>query len=191
MGSERGFAEMSVIKELLSIAIIILSFSSCNSETPKTVSETEAAALSTQAQEIITAVTTETQTTADTGQEKDEKRLELAINGTSVSVKWEDNESVQEIRELAAKEPITVQMSMYGGFEQVGSLGSNITRNDAQTTTSAGDIVLYSGSNIVIFYGSNSWAYTRLGRITGMTDSELSELLGNGDVTLTLSIKEN
>ncbi len=191
MGSERGFAEMSVIKELLSIAMIILSFSSCNSETPKTVSETEAAALSTQAQEIITAVTTETQTTADTGKEKDEKMLELAINGTPVSVKWEDNESVQELRELAAKGPITVQMSMYGGFEQVGSLGSNITRNDAQTTTSAGDIVLYSGSNIVIFYGSNSWAYTRLGRITGMTDSELSELLGNGDVTLTLSIKEN
>ncbi|MBQ9384921.1 MAG: hypothetical protein IJT87_11875 [Ruminiclostridium sp.] len=115
--------------------------------------------------------------------------LVLAINGTPLSVKWEDNESVQALRELAAEKPITVQMSMYGGFEQVGSLGTSITRNDVQTTTSAGDIVLYSGSNIVIFYGSNSWSYTRLGRITGMTDSELSELLGNSDVTLTLSIE--
>ena len=78
-------------------------------------------------------------------------------------------------------------MSMYGGFEQVGALGTSIVRNDVQTTTSAGDIVLYSGSNIVIFYGSNTWSYTRLGRITGMSDSKLTELLGNGDVTVTLS----
>ena len=189
MSSERGCDEMSVIKELLSIALIILSIASCKPGTPQTVSETDAAALSTRAQEIITAVTTETQTTTENEEEKSEKMLELSINGTPVSVKWEDNESVQAIRELASKEPITVQMSMYGGFEQVGSLGTSIARNDAQTTTSAGDIVLYSGSNIVIFYGSNSWAYTRLGKITGMTDSELAELLGNGDVTVTITVR--
>lgn len=183
MSSERGCDEMSVIKELLSIALIILSIASCKFGTPQTVSDTDAAALSTRTQEIITAVTTENE------EEKSEKMLELSINGTPVSVKWEDNESVQAIRELAAKEPITVQMSMYGGFEQVGALGTSIARNDAQTTTSAGDIVLYSGSNIVIFYGSNSWAYTRLGKITGMTDSELAELLGNGDVTVTITAR--
>ena len=75
---------------------------------------------------------------------------------------------------------------MYGGFEQVGSLGTSLPRNDVQTTTQAGDLVLYSGNQIVVFYGSNSWAYTRLGRIEGLSSSEIAELLGNGAVELTL-----
>ena len=73
----------------------------------------------------------------------------------------------------------------YGGFEQVGSLGSSLPRNDEQTTTDFGDIVLYSGDQIVIFYGPNSWAYTRLGHI--LADKEImEEALGNGDVTIEL-----
>jgi hypothetical protein len=78
---------------------------------------------------------------------------------------------------------------MYGGFEQVGSIGTYITRNDVQTTTQAGDIVLYSGSNIVVFYGSNSWAYTRLGHISDKDESQMEELLSNGDETVTISAK--
>ena len=173
-----------MLKRLLAIATIILNITSCDTDSK----QEQAAAISEQVQEIITAASTETQTAEDTETEETEVMLELAINGTPVSVKWEDNESVQALIELAAKEPITVQMSMYGGFEQVGSLGTSIAKNDAQTTTFAGDIVLYSGSNIVIFYGSNSWAYTRLGKITGMTDSELAKLLGNGDVSMTLTL---
>ena len=179
---------MSLFKELLSIALIILSLAACGSETPQTVSETETTSLLTQVREIITAEATGSQTSADTGTETKETMLELEINGTPVSVKWEDNESVRALRELASEEPIVIQMSMYGGFEQVGSLGTSIARNDGQTTTFAGDIVLYSGSNIVIFYGSNSWAYTRLGHITDKTASELSELLGSGDVAITISV---
>ena len=116
-----------------------------------------------------------------------EKALHLVISGTEVSVAWEDNESVRALMELAASEPLTVQMSMYGGFVQVGSLGATLPRDDSQTTTQAGDIVLCSGSQIVIFYGSNSWAYTRLGKITDKSAAELTELLGSGDVTVTLS----
>ena len=78
-------------------------------------------------------------------------------------------------------------MSMYGGFEQVGSLGTSLPRDDKQITTNAGDIVLYSGNQIVVFYGSNSWAYTRLGRITDKTASEMADLLGNGNVRITIS----
>ena len=78
-------------------------------------------------------------------------------------------------------------MSMYGGFEQVGPIGASLPRSDVQTVTEAGDIVLYAGNQIVIFYGSNSWSYTRLGRITDQT-LDLKELLGNGDVEITLSI---
>ena len=118
--------------------------------------------------------------------EEAEAVMKLKINDTVVEVLWEDNESVEALFNLVAAEPLTISMSMYGGFEQVGSIGSSLPRNDVQTTTAAGDIVLYSGSQIVIFYGSNSWAYTRLGRIQGLSANELDELLGNGAVSLTL-----
>ncbi|MBQ2455745.1 MAG: hypothetical protein II499_06595 [Firmicutes bacterium] len=115
--------------------------------------------------------------------------MKLTIGDTPVAVKWHDNESVKALAELVKDGPLTVQMSMYGGFEQVGSIGQKLPRNDAQTTTEAGDIVLYSGDQIVVFYGSNSWAYTRLGRVTDKTTEEMKELLGNGDVTITISIE--
>ena len=110
----------------------------------------------------------------------------LAINETEVPVTWEDNPSVQELEGLL---PLTVSMSMYGGFEQVGPIGQRITSSDVQTDTDPGDIVLYAGSQIVIFYGSNSWAYTRLGHID-MPREELEELLGKGNVSITLSVAE-
>ena len=116
------------------------------------------------------------------------KNLKMTINGTEVNVAWEDNESVDALKQLAKENPLTINMSMYGGFEQVGSIGQNLPRNDVQTTTSAGDIMLYSGNQLTVFYGSNSWAYTRLGRITDKSESQMKELLGNGDVTITFSI---
>ena len=79
--------------------------------------------------------------------------MKLMIGDSEVPVQWEDNESVAALRELVADGPLTVAMSGYGGFEQVGALGTSLPRNDVQTTTQAGDIVLYSGSNLVIFYG--------------------------------------
>ena len=112
--------------------------------------------------------------------------LQMMIDDTVVQVEWENNDSVQALRELCVNQPLTIQMSMYGGFEQVGSLGTSLPRNDVQTTTQAGDIVLYSGSNIVIFYGSNSWSYTRLGHIEGLSSDRLTELLSGGDVMITL-----
>ena len=103
-----------------------------------------------------------------------------------VAVDWEENESVEALKELAT-EDLTIEMSMYGGFEQVGSIGQSLPRSDTQTTTASGDIVLYSGDQLVVFYGSNTWAYTRLGKIVDKTPEEMEELLGNGDVTITLS----
>lgn len=112
----------------------------------------------------------------------------LEIDGQPMSVLWEENESVAALRDLVSKEPLNIQMSMYGGFEQVGSIGARLPRNDVQTTTTAGDIVLYSGNQIVVFYGSNSWSYTRLGRISDRTADELTEILGSGDVSMTLTM---
>ena len=116
-------------------------------------------------------------------------KMKMFINDTEVSVVWEENESVSALVELAEKAPVTIQMSMYGGFEQVGPIGANLPRNDVQTTTQAGDIVLYSGNQIVVFYGSNSWAYTRLGKIEGLSQSELRSLLGKNAVELKITIE--
>jgi hypothetical protein len=90
---------------------------------------------------------------------------------------------------MCEEEPLTIQMYMYGGFEQVGSIGTALPRNDVETTTASGDIVLYSGDQIVVFYGSNSWEYTRLGHITDQDTTGMKKLLGNGDVTITVSME--
>ena len=114
-----------------------------------------------------------------------EGEMKLTIGGTQVPVTWEDNASVAALKEML---PITVRMSMYGGFEQVGSLGKSLPRSDVQTKTGPGDIVLYSGNSIVIFYGSNSWSYTRLGHVD-LDAARMTELLSNGDVTITIEVK--
>ena len=107
----------------------------------------------------------------------------LKIGDTEVPVAWEENSSVAALRELL---PLTIPMSMYGGFEQVGPIGQNIARDDAQYSADAGDIVLYAGNQLVIFYGSNTWAYTKLGHID-LSRQEMTDLLGQGDVSVTIS----
>ncbi len=114
--------------------------------------------------------------------------LQMTIGSTSVSVDWEDNEAVEALKDLCRNQPLTIQMSMYGGFEQVGSIGTALPQNDMRTTTSAGDIVLYSGDQMVVFYGSNSWAYTRLGHITDRSAEDMTDLLSNGDTVITISL---
>lgn len=89
--------------------------------------------------------------------------------------------------EMMRESPVVIQMSDYSGFEKVGSLGTSLPTSNSQTTTQAGDIVLYNGNQIVIFYGSNSWNYTRLGYIDDLTGWE--EALGRGDVTVIFSLQ--
>ena len=113
---------------------------------------------------------------------EEERDMRLMIGETVVPVTWEENASVEALRKLL---PLEIGLSMYGGFEQVGAIGADLPRNDEQTTTGAGDIVLYSGNQIVIFYGSNTWAYTRLGHVA-LSREEMAGLLGQGDVTIRL-----
>ena len=119
--------------------------------------------------------------------EGESTEMKMLINNTPVTVEWEDNEAVEALKEAVKENPLVIHMSMYGGFEQVGSLGMSLPRNDTRITTSPGDVILYSGNQMVVFYGSNTWAYTRLGHITDQTQQELKQLLSNGNVTITLS----
>ena len=99
-----------------------------------------------------------------------------------------DNSSSTAFYELLKKGPLTVDMHDYGTFEKVGPLGTKLPRNDTQITTQAGDIILYQGNQITIYYDTNSWNFTRLGKVDGVTQAELKKILGKGDVTAVFNI---
>lgn len=111
--------------------------------------------------------------------------MNVTVNGSTFAAALEQNEAASALWEML---PLTLQLSDYAGFEKVGPIGTALPANDYQTTTTAGDIVLYNGDQIVMFYGSNSWSYTRLGRIENLNG--WAEALGSGDVTVTLSRAE-
>ena len=142
-------------------------------------------------QNAVTEISTSENVETESSEENDEPEgdaMIMTIGDTQVNVDWEDNRAVEALRDMAKDGDVTIKMTMYGGFEQVGSIGQSLPRDDKQTTTSSGDIVLYSGNQIVVFYGSNSWSYTRLGHISDKDEAEMTELLSNGDVNITLSI---
>ena len=93
-----------------------------------------------------------------------------------------------ELLEKLEIEDITINMKDYANFEKVGSLGFNLTRNDKQITTEAGDLILYQGNQFVIYYDTNSWNFTKLGHIDNITQEELKQILGQDNVTVTLSL---
>ena len=114
----------------------------------------------------------------------------ITIDGKSLPVSLVDNAATQTLVAALQEGDITYEAHDYGGFEKVGALGRSLPTNDTQTTTQAGDVILYSGNQIVLFYGSNSWSYTRLGRIQYSSQSELESFLkaGQGNISVTLSL---
>lgn len=112
----------------------------------------------------------------------------IKVNNNVLNIKLEDNSATIELRERLKNGDIVLNAHDYGGFEKVGDLGFSLTREDTNITTSVGDIVLYQGNQISLFYNSNSWSYTKLGKIQNVSSSELKNILGNGDVTITFTL---
>ena len=110
----------------------------------------------------------------------EEEKMKLEIDKNVLDVSWNNNASVTALNEI---KPLTINMRLYGGFEQVGSIGQSIVSDDKEITTKPGDIVLYSNNQIVVFFGTNTWSYTKLGHIN-LSDSELNTLLNKSNVTL-------
>ena len=120
--------------------------------------------------------------------EKTDNKLKISVNGTELTATLEDNSSAQALTELLKQGNITVDMSDYGNFEKVGNLPQSLPKNDEKITTVPGDIILYQGNKITIYYAENTWDFTKLGHINNITQEELKTLLGDGDVTVSLSI---
>ena len=115
----------------------------------------------------------------------------LKVGGNRMTATLTDNEATRGLTKLLEQGDITIRMSDYGGFEKVGALPQSLPTSNTQITTVPGDIMLYQGNQMVIFYGSNSWSYTRLGKIDGATVSNLRQFLGNGNISLTLSLESS
>ena len=118
-------------------------------------------------------------------------KMYITIDGATQSATLEDNAAARALVERLRQSPVTVTLNSSGGFEIWGALGFALPTSDQQMTTQPGDIVLYNGSNVCLFYGENSWSYTRLGRIEGLTESELRTFLkaGENGIGVTLSMK--
>lgn len=120
-------------------------------------------------------------------EEKSDNKLKISVNGTELTATLEDNSSAQALTELLKQGNITVDMSDYGNFEKVGELPQSLPTNDEKITTVPGDIILYQGNKITIYYAENTWNFTKLGHINNITQEELKAILGDGDITVTLS----
>ncbi len=113
--------------------------------------------------------------------------LTLTVDGKVLDVEWEESSTVRTLKALA-RGVVDVRAQRYGDFEQVADLGFALPSNDSVTTSEPGDIFLYMGDKIVLFYGSNEYSYTPLGKIVGMSQGELEDLLGKRSVQVTLTV---
>ncbi len=131
---------------------------------------------------------TDTSENNNTQEDKTKMKMNVQIGDYTFTATLEQNQAVNEFVEMMKEGPVTIEMSDYSGFEKVGPLGKELTTDNHQATTTEGDIVLYSGNQIVIFYGSNSWSYTRIGKIDDLTNWK--KALGSGDVTVVFTVAE-
>ncbi len=159
------------MKKIILLIMMMLCLSSCNSnnKTSQSLSASE------------NVITSDINTTIN---ENEVEEMKLYIDDINLDVTWENNDSIKELMKLA-KDEIIINMHEYGGFEQTGSIGKSIKRNDKQIDVVPGDIVLYNGNAISIFYNPSSWSYTRLGHIN-LNNEELNKLLNKDKVILKL-----
>lgn len=117
-----------------------------------------------------------------------ENKIKLEFNQYLFYATLVDNTSTSALIEKLKEAPLVIEMEDYGNFEKVGNLGFSLPRNDEQITTTFGDLILYQGNALTIYYDTNTWNFTRLGRIDGVKKKELKEALGKGNVIVTLSL---
>jgi hypothetical protein len=125
-------------------------------------------------------------TTGGTGNTPTGGTMKIIIGNRELTATLVANSSTEALKELLRAGPITINMRDYGNMEKVGSFGRSLPTNDERITTEPGDLILYQGNAFVIYYAPNTWSFTRLGKINGVTQAELINVLGEGNVTVIL-----
>lgn len=157
---------------LFMAVVLVMGFSACGNETQS--NDSESASVERKKTEEVEDMTA--------------MKMSVTIGEKSFTATLENNAATHELVKMMEKASISIDMDDYSGFEKVGSLGKSLPTDNRKMTTQAGDIVLYSGNQIVMFYGSNSWDYTKIGRIDDLSGWE--DALGTGSVTAIFSIAE-
>ena len=121
--------------------------------------------------------------------EAETMKINISVNGYTLTATLEDNVAARAFAEMIASDGLSLSLSEYGGFEKVGSLGKSLPHSDERITTSSGDLILYSGSEFSLMYGSNTWSYTKLGAIDDTETINLKQILGSGNVTVKITIR--
>lgn len=119
---------------------------------------------------------------------KAEKKINITIDDRTMSAVLAENNATKALIEKLTEGPVTITMKNYGGFEKVGALPWSLPTSDSNITTRPGDIMLYTGNNIVIFYGENTWAYTPIGILDTSDAEEIRNFVGNGNKQVTISL---
>ncbi len=176
------------MKQIMAIFALIVSFlSGCASHTEL---EAEFKEMS-----VTSEITVDTNNggVADTeaeNEKSEENIMYIKIGDNILTAELADNSSADALKEMLSEGSVTIEMSDYANFEKIGDLGKSLPRNDEQITTEAGDLILYQGNSFVIYYDTNSLNFTRLGKIKDISADELRDILGNGDVTVALSLEK-
>jgi len=187
--AENRKKEYTMKKKLLILVLVsalALVMGACGADPAEEQNEQDTDAKATETETSAAEVSSAGAETETTDTVTTDMKMKLFIDDQEVSVEWENNEAVSALAGQVKAQPLTIDMAMYDDFEQVGDLGTSLPAEDVQMETKPGDIMLYAGDKIVVFYGTNSWAYTPLGTIKDKTEEEMAELLGQHDVTITL-----
>ena len=116
--------------------------------------------------------------------------IKIEVNGTTLTATLKDNVSTRALVNLLKEGPLTINMNDYAGMEKVGPIGTTLPQCNERLTTQPGDLILYLGQYFVIYYAPNTYSLTPLGKIDNTSGDELIRILGNGDVTVTISLSE-
>ena len=157
--------------------VILLLFAACSSDAASSVKPTQP-----ETQTPKSSANSSAQTEAPV-------KLKIHVNDTTFTATLEENSSAKAFAEFLAQGDMTLDMHDYGSFEKVADLPRSFPRNDKQIDTDAGDIILYQGNSITIYYDKNSWNFTRLARIDNVNKKRLQQILGNGNVKATFSVE--
>ena len=177
---------------ILSAAVLMLfSLASCSPDSDIQHDESSAASKNSALADQYTAAETENTVDNETeARETMEDIFYIEANGTVFTAVFEDNSSAEAFKDMLKEGELIVSMSDYGNFEKVGSIGRSLPTNDQRITTEPGDIILYQGSSITVYYDKNTWNFTRLGKINDVTRDALLEAFGDGDVTMAFYLSE-
>lgn len=172
---------------LLASFLVLFSSTACSSGEQQNVSVSPSSDIE-QAEDQPAASTESTEATSSEGEDNMKNQITLTINGTVLTATLADNSSAESLKNLLVNEPLTIKMQDYGSMEKVGPIGTDLPTNNEQITTEAGDLILYMGNALVIYYAPNSWNFTRLGKINDVSAKELKNILGSGGVDVTLEL---